>query len=417
MLVPRPYGRLALWLLLYIILFSYFILLPTSPSKLLGTPRFLPTDFSVHTQPLDQFECPSRYCPDRPRFHEVLSDAPSLERYIFKSALSSGFEGAISIYNDIRTGQNVAIKSFYVDRSPLRNTLPDAAVPIFGETRWPTELQFMLLHANQLHTERKEPINNELVNVKDYFIVDDGGSKQWQLVTKFYQYGTLHNAGPKIARLLDLAPNITTSHLDDIFRSSFEGVLQTLTRIHAQGFCHDDIKPANIFISDDPYHWLLGDFGNVRETSHPYHDSKIWKRQNQWRDCRKNDIRRLIMVYLSFLRSFHHMDTFVFDGEFLKGTQGWARLYWEFCDVQDFAPASTHITTGPSESTRGTTSPLYYYYYYAPPARFVLSSNQAAAKMQVDRRLHCSFRTWSGRIFDRFLFFSFFFFSYLFARP
>jgi len=116
------------------------------------------------------------------------------------------------------------------------------------------------------------------------------------------------------------------------------------------------------------------------------------------------------MVYLSFLRSFHHTDTFVFDSEFLKGTQGWARLYWEFCDVQDFAPASTtHITTGPSESTRGTTSPLYYYYYYAPPARFVLSSNQAA-KMQVDRRLHCSFRTWSGRIFDRFLFFLFFFF-------
>ncbi|THZ35739.1 hypothetical protein D6C90_07246, partial [Aureobasidium pullulans] len=136
-----------------------------------------------------------------------------MERYIFKSALSSGFEGAISIYNDTRTGQNVAIKSFYVDRSPLRNTLPDAAVPIFGETRWPTELQFMLLHANQLHTERKEPINNGLVNVKDYFIVDDGGSKQWQLVTKFYQYGTLHNAGPKIARLLDLAPNLTTYHL------------------------------------------------------------------------------------------------------------------------------------------------------------------------------------------------------------
>ncbi|THY40197.1 hypothetical protein D6C98_09724, partial [Aureobasidium pullulans] len=360
-----------------------------------------PIKAARHTQPLDQFECPSRYCPDRPRCHEVLSDAPSLERYIFKSALSSGFEGAISIYNDTRTGQNVAIKSFYVDRSPLRDTLPDAAVTIFGETRWPTELQFMLLHANQLHTERKEPTNNGLVNVKDYFIVDDGGSKQWQLVTKFYQYGTLRNAGPKIARLLDLAPNLTTSHLDDIFRSSFEGVLQTLTRIHAQGFCHDDIKPANIFISDDPNHWLLGDFGNVRETSHPYHDSKIWKRQNQWRDCRKNDIRRLIMVYLSFLRSFHHTDTFVFDGEFLKGTQGWARLYWEFCDVQDFAPASTtHITTGPSESTRGTTSPLYYYYYYAPPARFVLSSNQAAAKMQVDRRLHCSFRTWSGRIFD-----------------
>ncbi|KAI5207685.1 hypothetical protein E4T38_03257 [Aureobasidium subglaciale] len=127
--------------------------------------------------------------------------------------------------------------------------------------------------------------------------------------------------------------------MDRMFRPSFSALLSTLTTLHSVNFCHDDIKPANIFISEDPLHWLLGDFGNVREKQHVYHQSKVWKQQNQWEDCEENDERRLRMVYLSFLRSLHN-DTGQFDREFLEKREGWTRVYWDFMESNGAAQTS-----------------------------------------------------------------------------
>lgn len=407
MLVTRRYTRLALWISLYIILCSYYLFFPVNPSQLVRTPKFLATDFSSldNAESLEQFKCPSKVCSDSVASYKDLSINSTGFLYTFERTLSSGFEGAISIYDNTRTGEQVAVKSFFTCASPLRNILPESAARFFQQSRWPAELEFMLLYANGLHDGDSLRTDNGLVNIRDYFLFDDGTSTpQWQLVTPFFRHGTLSGAGPTIAGLLGLASNLTTSDLDTIFRTSFQALLTTLDSLHNHGFCHDDIKSDNIFISSsDPKQWLLGDFGNVREKRHPYHTSEIWRQQRQWQDCAKNDVRRLAMVYLSFLRSFH-ADTSIYDVEFLAQEQEWTRLYWDRVDRVGSSSADGGVAVEHGTGARSYKSPSLRRAavpWYAPVK--TLLSSKRSAKVQVDKELHCSFRTWSGRLFDRFL--------------
>jgi len=104
---------------------------------------------------------------------------------------------------------------------------------------------------------------------------------------------------------------------------------------------------------DDEFtHWLLGDFGNVREIEHPYHSTHIWTRDSlQHRDCRINDVVRLLRTYISFLRiasssssststststspsispsaSSSASAKIEFDKVFWTASEPWSKLYW-----------------------------------------------------------------------------------------
>src|SRR5690606_12814930 len=99
--------------------------------------------------------------------------------------------------------------------------------------------------------------------------------------------------------------------------------------------CHDDVKTDNIFISPSSStanstgpQWLLGDLGNARHPSHPYHSSYLWAPLNsQLPDCRANDVFRLLKSYATFLRR-SVSDAHAFDRVFFEGTEAWSCLYW-----------------------------------------------------------------------------------------
>lgn len=109
------------------------------------------------------------------------------------------------------------------------------------------------------------------------------------------------------------------------------------------------------------------------------------------------------MVYLSFLRSFH-ADTSIYDVEFLAQEQEWTRLYWDRVDRVGSSSADGGVAVEHGTGARSYKSPSLRRAavpWYAPVK--TLLSSKRSAKVQVDKELHCSFRTWSGRLFDRFL--------------
>ena len=68
--------------------------------------------------------------------------------------------------------------------------------------------------------------------------------------------------------LLDLAKATrfherTPQKLDKTLRPVLEATLENLRPLHKAGYCHDNIKPENIFVADTK-HWLLGALGSVR---------------------------------------------------------------------------------------------------------------------------------------------------------
>lgn len=94
--------------------------------------------------------------------------------------------------------------------------------------RWPTEIPATLLFASPQYDQVTQIDKKDIVHFADYFILDDRGSKTWQLVTEFYHRGTLLNAGKRLACELGLPSNITTTQLDHIFRDCFTKLLKTL---------------------------------------------------------------------------------------------------------------------------------------------------------------------------------------------
>ena len=180
--------------------------------------------------------------------------------------------------------------------------------------------------------------------VIDYFLAPHQDEQAWHLVTPFLPEGNLKSLAE---RLRDSEISYTAADLDVIFRPSLHHLLEALGRMHNDyQLCHDDIKLDNVFLSavnssSEPFphsqpieitHWLLGDLGNVRQREHQYHQSLLWIAHGNLKDCRANDVYRLMKVYMSFL-SLAVDDGTRFDEEFFRGSQPWSRLYWSIHHV------------------------------------------------------------------------------------
>lgn len=244
--------------------------------------------------------------------------------------LGAGCEGSTFAWN-----QHV-IKTFKSNGSPLRNCLPPE---LAGDsqsserqtcspgTRWPTEIPASLVMGT----------TQGFLPVGDAFFASSSPEQepQWHLVTPLMKGGTLQSLAKTIARnQTDTELSIRT--LDVRFRPRFNELLSALEVIHSRGLCHDDLKLDNVFVDesspDDDGLWLLGDLGNVRQVSHPYHASKIWMHSNkELPDCRANDALRATKTYLQFLRRAVDSSRGTRSGvdkALLEAREPWARLLW-----------------------------------------------------------------------------------------
>lgn len=238
------------------------------------------------------------------------------------TVLGEGFEGKVFVYKDS------VIKTF-APRSPLRNCAPGKE-----HGRWPTEIPASLFFGgtfNSTSTSNHHPINDAnststgFLPVQAFFKASTLASHpaEWHLVTPLLEPGNLKR----------LAKTLRTNQTSRSFRQrdashrpAFNRLLHTLHLLHTAGYCHDDIKPANIFVRDTT-HWVLGDLGNVRNISHPYHSSQLWRDNEQLDDCRANDAVRAMKSYLKFIRS-SGSDADTFDAAFYGGQEPMSRLYW-----------------------------------------------------------------------------------------
>lgn len=235
--------------------------------------------------------------------------------------LGSGCEGTTYSYND------VVIKTFIPSQSPFRNCIPDRA-----KTRWPTEIPASLHFGNHMSDENTNHSSvssgatpEGFLPVKAYFLANSSTSlPEWHLVTPLLRQGNLDNLARRIRE--DDEPR-SFRELDAQYRATFHQLLQILGNMHRAGFCHDDIKPNNVFI-DDNSQWVLGDLGNLRHVSHPYHSSRIWTDNRQILDCRANDAIRALKSYLQFLRAAA-TDTDTFDAELFLRKESFSELFWD----------------------------------------------------------------------------------------
>lgn len=286
--------------------------------------KYTPTKFNDTETQLDQYHTSSDTLSALER-NKLLAARPKWQ------PLGSGCEGSTFTWNG-----NV-IKTFKPERSPFRNCLAPSVSRhrIFNESddfghtrRWPTEIPASLFTG-------AEP---GFLRVKAFFFASSSPRQeaQWHLVMPLMEGGTLQHLAQ---HALQGQPEGKTSvkDLDIRYRGRFNEVLSALRSLHARGFCHDDVKTDNVFIGPSTPEadgsWLLGDLGNVREVSHPYHTSRMWTLSNkQLRDCRANDAMRAVKTYLQFLReasmpgrSSRSND---FDIALLDARESWARLLW-----------------------------------------------------------------------------------------
>ena len=176
----------------------------------------------------------------------------------------------------------------------------------------------------------------------DYFILQRNTDEwNWAMVTPYIEGGTLLT----LAEATKVHER-TQRKLDKIFRPAFNSLLEKLSELHKAGYCHDDIKPDNVFIANTT-HWILGDLGNVRHYDHPWHTTGRWQRENQWPDCKRNDVRRVLKTFMVFLREAG-ADKTEFEHSFYARDQAWSRLYWDYMDT----PVSAHQLLTLSKSLR-----------------------------------------------------------------
>jgi hypothetical protein len=240
------------------------------------------------------------------------------------TVLGEGWEGKVFAY------KNSVIKTFTPGRSPFRNCAPGAE----GE-KWPTEIAASLRFGGYSqdvgsgHNALAYGANTTLdgfLTVKAYFRASASPSKapEWHLVTPLLRDGNINTLARKI--LLEQKQK-TAREIDTHYRPTFERLLGNMQRLHEARYCHDDIKPSNIFIAKDS-EWLLGDLGNVRHTSHEYHSSRLWTDNDQLEDCRANDAMRTLKSYLQFIRIAAD-DKSYFDEQFFEGKEPLSRLFWQ----------------------------------------------------------------------------------------
>jgi serine/threonine protein kinase len=240
--------------------------------------------------------------------------------------IGNGWEGKVFAYKDS------VIKTFTPGRSPFRNCAP-------GETneKWPTEIAASLRfggHNNNNNITNAESMQGDDANefldgflsVKTYFeaAIPPSQVPEWHLVTPLLKGGNLEKLAKKTSQKSELN---TTRRMDTHYRPAFENLLSNLQRLHEARYCHDDIKPTNVFVANDT-HWVLGDLGNLRHVSHPYHSSRLWTDNKQLSDCRANDAIRALKSYLQFIRSATR-DKDAFDSEFYMAEEPLSRMFWK----------------------------------------------------------------------------------------
>lgn len=270
--------------------------------------KTMPTDFSgFHNNTADV------WAPERPV--RKLNGSFIDDRYVHTRYLGHGQEGSAALYLDRMTAQSVVVKTY---TSPGRNPLPSQIAANFAglASFWPTEIEAGLLLA-------ETKTNASYVPIIDYFLLQDGETWSWALVSAFVPGGTLVRLEAR-----ERPDHKTPEQLDWLYRSSLTALMASLKPLHDAGVCHDDVKGDNIYVHS-PQEWLLGDLGNVRHVSHPWHFTSSWKGQNQWADCQLNDVRRVLKSYMWFLRQ-SCQDTAEFDREFWIARAAWSRLYWSF---------------------------------------------------------------------------------------
>lgn len=243
------------------------------------------------------------------------------------TSLGKGWEGKVYSYKDS------VIKTFTPGRSPFRNCAPDTED--VGQ-KWPTEIAASLRFGGHKHNNPEAQTTDDedayastalhgFLPVKSYFKAaqSEGQEEEWHLVTPLLKGGNLKDLAKKVVK----NPKLTkTRDMDAYFRPVFEVLLSDIQRLHEANYCHDDVKPNNIFIANRT-HWVLGDLGNLRHVTHPYHSSQLWADNDQLRDCRANDVMRLLKSYMQFLKRSTNNDK-VFNDEFMEGKEPFSRLFW-----------------------------------------------------------------------------------------
>lgn len=256
--------------------------------------------------------------------------------------LGSGCEGTTFTYDDH------VIKTFNPSK-PLRNCIPAEQSARWTSSlgrqsaRWPSEIPASILLAGR---EEAAAADTGFVPVTDFFLAsaEYDATPHWHLVSPLVPNGNLFNLARRLHSDGSSPPDFRT--LDERFRPAFHTALETLQKLHDAGFCHDDIKPENIFIGPDPTtDWLLGDLGNLRHLNHPYHTSRIWQINAQLPECRANDAFRLVKTHLAFLRAASATTPYhpyqeepepepetatqnTFNKALFAGKEPWSRLYW-----------------------------------------------------------------------------------------
>jgi serine/threonine protein kinase len=223
--------------------------------------------------------------------------------------------------------KNSVIKTFRPGRSPFRNCASGAK-----SEKWPTEIAASLRFGGSDHAfNAYSAVRNGnttfkgFLPVKAYFKTSHSptDTPKWHLVTPLLRGGNLNHLAKRLSRDTD---GQSSREIDIHYRPAFEDLLSNMQRLHDANYCHDDIKPANIFVADDTS-WLLGDLGNLRHLGHPYHSSRLWLDNKQLPDCRANDAMRMLKSYLQFVKNAAQYQT-QFEVEFFQGTEPLSRLFW-----------------------------------------------------------------------------------------
>ncbi|KAF2624022.1 hypothetical protein BU25DRAFT_165882 [Macroventuria anomochaeta] len=223
--------------------------------------------------------------------------------------LGEGREGKTFVYQDS------VIKTFTPGRSPFRNCAPGVTDKV-----WPTEVPASLYFGGSEHNATSS--FHGFLPVQAYFMaVSSASQAEWHLVTPLLKGGNLKDLAIEARKQKQPYRDIDAHH-----RPTFERLLHTLGNLHEAGYCHDDIKSSNIFVADDA-HWILGDLGNLRQVSHPYHSSLLWRENKQLSDCRANDVMRALKSYMRFVRD-SAIDADALNAEFFDGREPLSRLFW-----------------------------------------------------------------------------------------
>jgi serine/threonine protein kinase len=266
--------------------------------------KYSATDFDSHNGGLQT----RSWTPDDG--HTVFQDELIANRASWK-VLGEGWEGKVFTYEDS------VIKTFTPGRSPFRNCAPDA-------TKWPTEIPASLQFGGTA-TDDANTTHDGFLPVKAHFMASTtpGEPAEWHLVTPLLKSGNLASLARKLS--MEEQP-MSYEQIDARYRPAFNELLKNMGTLHGAGYCHDDVKPGNVFIQDES-HWVIGDLGNVREVEHPYHSSRIWKDNGQLDDCRANDVVRALQSYLKFIQS-SAVDEEDFNETLYGGQAPLSRLFW-----------------------------------------------------------------------------------------